>query len=570
MSETDTLNIVFCWHMHQPDYRDHLSGQYQQPWTYLHAIKDYADMAAHLEKNPQARVVVNFAPILLQQIDDYAKQVQRYFTHHVAINDPLLHALAEPTLSSTQEHRHSLINACMRANEQHLVKPFEHYHHLYLLAKRLSDHPHDIAYLNNQYFVDLLMWYHLAWLGEHTRRDNMGVKQLIAKARGFTLHDRRQLLSILGDVLASIIPRYRKLSEQGQVELSLSPYSHPIVPLLLDMSSAQQSMPDLVLPLTQHYPGGEQRAAWHIERGIEVFEQHFGITPQGCWLSEGGLSDAAVTLLDRFGFAWTAGGESVLRHSLIAASQAPAAKETFLYQPYQFNGKKTSCFFRDDELSDLIGFSYSDWHGDDAAANLVHRLESIAESPDTKPGSVVSLILDGENAWEYYPNNAYYFINALYQMIASSEQLAFATFADCAQQHGTQSSLQSLVAGSWVYGTFSTWIGDEQKNRGWEMLIDAKHCFDKVMASGMLNEYQQQQAIDQLAMCESSDWFWWFGDYNPADTVSDFDRLFRMHLANLYQYLNESPPDYITEMFTHGSGNPLHGGVMRMGAEGGG
>lgn len=563
------LKIVFCWHMHQPDYRDRRNGEFQLPWTYLHSIKDYVDMVAHLENNPLARVVVNFAPILLQQVDDYSQQIQRYFTDTTVIKDPLLNALVDPALPSADEYRHGLIKACLRANEQHLITRFEPYQRLADLGKWLTAHPEEIAYLKGQYFVDLLMWYHLAWMGETVRRNNPRVKELITKASGYTFHDRRQLLAIIGELLAELIGRYKALMEQGQIELSMSPYSHPIIPLLLDINCAQQAMPGIAMPVMESYPGGEARAKWQLQQGIDTFEHYFSSRPRGCWLSEGGLSEDAIALLDDFQFDWTAGGESILRHSLSCENNAHLSdKESFLYRPYSLNSNNVACFFRDDELSDLIGFTYSDWHGDDAVANFIHRLEAIGSQAAMKNGGVVSIILDGENAWEHFPDNAYHFLQGLYQSIVDSPNLELSTFSDCLSDSSMiVDTLDKLVAGSWVYGTFSTWIGDEQKNRAWDMLADAKQCYDRVVTSRSLNEHQLELAQHQLAICESSDWFWWFGDYNPADTVSDFERLFRMHLANLYQCLAVEPPAYLGEVFTHGSGDPLHGGVMRAGSE---
>lgn len=561
------LKVVFCWHMHQPDYRDRRSGEFQLPWTYLHAIKDYVDMVAHLENNPQARVVINFAPILLQQIDEYSQQVQRYFKDNTAIKDPLLNALVDPALPATPEYRHSLIKSCLRANEQHLIGRFDTYQRLANLGQWLDTHLEEIRYVNSQYFVDLLMWYHLAWLGETVRRNDFRVKELIQKGYGFTFNDRRDLLAIIGDLLTQLIDRYKALMEHGQIELAMSPYSHPIIPLLMDINCAQQAMPDISMPLLGTYPGGVERAQWQLQQGIDTFEHYFSIKPSGCWLSEGGLSEGAISLLNEFYFSWTAGGESVLRNSLaLDPHQSSSDKSTFLYQPYRFEASNTACFFRDDELSDLIGFTYSGWHGDDAVANFTHRLETIAQHPAMQGGGVVSIILDGENAWEHFPANAYHFLQGLYQSLVDNPKLELATFSDCiadAKKSGV--TLEHLVAGSWVYGTFSTWIGDKQKNRAWDMLIEAKQCYDRVVAGADLSQHQLELAQNQLAICESSDWFWWFGDYNPADTVSDFERLFRMNLANLYQCLGLDPPAYLSEIFTHGSGSPLHGGVMRTG-----
>ena len=221
-----------------------------------------------------------------------------------------------------------------------------------------------------------------------------------------------------------------------------------------------------------------------------------------------------------------------------------------------------ACFFRDDGISDSIGFKFSNWHGDDAVANLVHHLEAIAERCADKPGSLVSIILDGENAWEYYPKNGYYFLSAMYEKLAEHDDIRMTTYSEHLALHDTRKPLEQIVAGSWVYGTFSTWIGEKDKNRAWDMLVDAKKTYDRVVAEGKLSTEEFELAEMQLATCESSDWFWWFGEYNSSESVTAFDEQYRLHLANLYQILQVEPPEYLTHAFSFGTGNPAMGGAM--------
>ena len=564
MSADSPLNIVICWHMHQPQYCDLVSGTYQLPWTYLHATKDYIDMAAHLEAVPESRAVVNFAPILLEQLSDYAGQVNGFLSEHKGIRDPLLAALASAVLPSNKEQRMELVNACLRANEMRSIKRFEHYQKLAEMAGWFHEHPSGLLYVSDQFITDLLVWYHLAWMGETVRRSNLLVKQLMAKGTGFTLHDRRQLLKLIGELLSSVIDRYRELAEKGQIELSMSPYAHPILPLLLDLETARDAMPDVAMPQLQAYPGGEERVDWHIKEGLDTFEQYFGMRPVGCWPSEGGVSAATLQKLEDHGFTWAASGESVFRHSQANKENASLAGGS-LYQGFTVAGGELACFFRDDGLSDLIGFTYSDWHADDAVANLIEHLENIAASTRGQENPLVSIILDGENAWEHFPENGYYFLNTLYQRLSEHADLKMTTYSDYLAAARNQPDIKRLVSGSWVYGTFSTWIGDRDKNRGWDMLGDAKKVFDQTVAENELSGDQLLAARHQLSICEGSDWFWWFGDYNSADTVSDFERLYRVHLSNLYTMLGKEPPEYLSTVFAHGGGSPAQSGVMRKG-----
>lgn len=569
MSVDTRIQVVLCWHMHQPEYRDLVSGDYQLPWTYLHAIKDYVDMVAHLEQTPAARAVVNFAPVMLDQIRDYANQISAYLKDASALRDPLLAALDTPALPVRDQERIALIKTCLRANRARMIDAYAPFRRLSHMAAWLDDEPEAVHYLSEQYLADILVWYHLAWIGETVRRQDPRIERLINKGSGYNLHERRELLEIIGELIGGVIGRYRVLAERGQIELSVNPYAHPIVPLLLDLNSTREAMPDAMLPSLPAYPGGEERARWHIEKGLASFESHFGFRPQGIWPSEGAISGAALKLFDEYGFRWTATGGTVLHNSLRAAAVDISRKrEQMLYQPYQFDGAgEISSFFRDDNLSDLVGFKYATWHGDDAVANLVHHLENIANAVGGGESYVVPIILDGENAWEYYPSNGYYFLSALYKKLAAHPRIELTTFSDYLGKQTRRGSLPQLVAGSWVYGTFSTWIGDKDKNRAWDMLGDVKRAFDQALSSGYLTGDSLIAAEQQLAACEGSDWCWWFGDYNPAQTVSDFERLYRLHLANLYHMVGEEPPDYLSQAISRGGSESQHSGTMRPGVK---
>jgi len=560
MSDSGKIKVVLYWHMHQPQYRDLISDRYALPWTYLHAIKDYADMAAHLEAVPAARAVVNFAPLLLEQIDDYVRQIDAYLAGAAPIRDPLLAALVTPPAQLDSEARRLLIRNCLRANEQRIIQRFPAYARLAALGREALAQPALFDYLGDDFFSDLVVWYHLAWLGETVRRDRPRVRQLQDKAARYAPEDRHELLALIGELLHGIVPRYRRLAKRGQLELSVTPYAHPILPLLLDFQSTHDAMPAAALPQYPAYPGGEERVRWHLREGIASFERHFGFKPAGCWPSEGSISAATLKLLGEAGFSWAASGETVLVNSLHKSGHAPhTMKAAWLYRPYRIDDDRLSCFFRDDSLSDLIGFTYANWHADDAVANLIQHLENIADTCRDHPDRIVSIILDGENAWEYYPENGYYFLSALYQRLAAHPRIELTTYSEYLKQHAPQ-PLKAVAAGSWVYGTFSTWIGDPDKNRGWDMLVEARQAFDRLAPS--LSNEERAAALAQLAVCEGSDWFWWFGDYNPEHAVSDFEQLYRRHLANLYRLLKIEPPDYLARPFTHGGGTPKYGGTM--------
>ena len=270
MSVKSRLKVVLYWHMHQPEYRDMRTGIYHLPWTYLHAIKDYVDMAEHIRSVPEARAVVNFAPILLDQINDYSTQISNYLNNNTPMRDPLLSALVEPVLPVSAAERIEIIHDCLRANEKRIIQRFPRFQKLAELANYVMKHKDAIQYLSDQMLVDLMVWYHLGWMGETVRRKDLRINQLMKKETGFTHHDRVTLMTIIGEICSGLIDQYRVLVENGQIELSMSPYAHPIVPLMLDIKSAQEAMPDVALPALSVYPGGEERAHWHLLKGIEI------------------------------------------------------------------------------------------------------------------------------------------------------------------------------------------------------------------------------------------------------------------------------------------------------------
>ena len=567
-SHFSKLELVLLWHMHQPDYRDYKTGEFMLPWVYLHAIKDYTDMAHHLENHPGIRLVVNFVPVLLDQLEDYADQFAGG-----TIRDPLLRLLSVPDLDHiSPSERLLILNSCFLNNHETMLKPYPAYQHLRDLYDHLQKtNDKELMYVSGQYLADLLVWYHLAWMGESVRRENECIVHLMSQEKLFSHGDRILLFNLIGELIQGIIPRYRKLAESGQIELSTTPHYHPLAPLLIDFTSARDSLPETQLPANPIYPGGRNRVAFHLQSAIDSHRQRFGSEPSGVWPAEGAVSEPLLDILAGHGRQWCASGEGVLANSLHKSypDQPLPARSEYLYRPYRFESGNNSilCFYRDDQLSDLIGFEYAKWFGRDAAENLVQRLEQIRNETNGNPAPVVSIILDGENAWETYPYNGYYFLDDLYGILEKNADIRTTTF----HEHITGLSenkieitrLPSLTAGSWVYGNFSTWIGDRDKNLAWDLLCAAKQSYDLVMQGSRLTDEEKAAAGQQLASCESSDWFWWFGDYNSPHSVESFDLAFRKNLANLYRLLNIPVPVTILEPISHGGTSTSKGGAMR-------
>ncbi|MFZ5484425.1 MAG: glycoside hydrolase [Pseudomonadota bacterium] len=556
------IHLVLCWHFHQPDYRTE-DGRYFLPWTYLHALKDYSDMAAHLEAWPDMRAVVNFVPTLLEQLDDYVEQFRTS-----QLRDPLLEALVHPDLASlSPDRRRTLVETCFKLNFPTMLDPFPGYRRLHRLWQAAGqDGEAEIEHLSGQYLADLVTWYHLAWTGESLRREHAWLVKLMEKGGHFELEEREQLYRLIGEVIADLIPRYQALESRGQIELSTTPHSHPIAPLLIDFQSAREARPGLHLPSATHYPGGPARVRVHLDAALAEHAAYFGKPPTGMWPAEGGVSEAALALFSEAGVRWVASGEGVLRHSLYQAGLDSSHPQAWLSRPCRLDGQRTVTFFRDDHLSDLIGFEYKGWFAQDAVRHFPRTLEERYRQV-THAEPVVSVILDGENAWEYYPYNGWYFLSELYEALSHHPAIRTTTFSEYLDLYPDQvAALPRLSAGSWVYGDFTTWMGDPAKNRAWDLLCAAKTAYDQALSG--LSEARRREAETQLRSCESSDWFWWFGDYNPGASVAAFDNLYRAKLRRLYQTLGLAIPAALFTPLSGGGGLAEGGGVMRRGGHG--
>jgi len=557
------LSVIFYWHMHQPFYREADTGRYHLPWVYLHAMKDYTDMAEIISQLPGAKAVMNYVPSLTVQINDYANQLKTFLDDNQSnLNDPLLAALAHKPGKLKKKDQNFILNTCFRLNHERNMHRYPAYSRLWNVAEHAKANK-ATCYLGESFYTDLVTWYHLAWLGETVRQRNFVARRLIEKATGFTYQDRRDLLTLIASLLSDIPATHKRLVESGKLELTTTPYAHPIIPLMLDFNTALETVPDALIPDVP-YPGGRERALEHIRLAQQSHQDLFGHAARGCWPAEGAVSQATLALLGQSGFDWCATGEAVLHHSLQSNLREQQGNRD-LYHPWLVgdDDEQITCFFRDDRLSDLLGFEYSRWNTQDAINNFMHELAGIHHRTQGMDAPVVAIIMDGENAWEHYHENGLPFLTKLYQSIAEHDDYKLTTFSDYLAQHAATEKLEKLASGSWVYGNLSTWIGDKAKTRAWELLIEAKQVFDKHIDA--LSPEQRADAAEQLRICEGSDWCWWFGDYNPGEAVRDFDHLYRRHLKKLYQLLACPAPASLDDNISQGGGDAEGGGTMRRG-----
>ncbi len=518
------LRVCLLWHQHQPLYRSPRSGRYALPWVRLHGVKDYYDMAALAGEFPRLRVTFNLVPSLLDQIDDYVEG---------RAADPALDLARRPAGDLTEEDQLVLLDLFFSVPYKTLIAPFPRYAALY--HKRGDrgpdgDHREALSRFKPRDLLDLQVWFHLAWCGP-TLRARPEVRDLMRKGESFTEKEKNDLLDVQASFLSGIAPIHRRLQDEGAAELSTSPYYHPILPLLCDPASAREALPDLSLPrIPFRHPAD---ARHQVNTALESMARRFGRRPTGVWPSEGALSETALRILGECGVRWTASDENVLRASL----DGPAGRAEILrpHRVEEAGSGSPAVFFRDTALSDLVGFTYATWPPDRAADDFLGRLRALGREA---PGGVVSVILDGENAWERFPDNGVGFLRALYGGLSREDDLETVTFSEALATAGPPASLRRLRAGSWIGANLATWIGHPEKNTAWEMLAAARREADQRLGP----DPWQAPAMTALAAAEGSDWFWWFGDDHSSEQDAIFDASFRELLASVYMMLGAPAP----------------------------
>lgn len=545
---SNPLQVLFIWHMHQPYYKDPLSGRYDLPWTYLHAVKDYYDMAAMVDEAEGVRVTFNLVPSLLEQIRDYAEGS--------AVDPFLAHARLDPR-EMTPENQRFILKNFFAANRERMIEPHPRYLELLYLSGNGArngtlEKPRN---LGDQELLDLQVWFFLAWTGEAARRHWPELRELLKKGRNFTANDKQVLLDVHGEILQSIIPLYGKLHREGKAELSVSPFYHPILPLLCDTGIARTALPKVSLPTSRFRHPEDARN--QVVSAIDYFTGVFGFAPDGMWPSEGSISDEALAILAECGIHWAASDEGVLAETL---GEGLGERKRDLYRPYRFSrdGREIDLLFRDHQLSDLIGFTYSRWDPQRAVADFLARLDEI-RSTTAGSEAMVPVILDGENAWEYYPENGYPFLTALYRNCAGHSGLRLSTPSRALERFPEPRKLDHVHPGSWIDASYGIWIGHPEENRAWELLEQARATAAShspevaALLAGTLQGNHSGIASTAGPVCnalfaaEGSDWFWWYGDDHFSPHSDHFDLLFRNNLVQVYRLLDLPVPHDLFE-----------------------
>jgi alpha-amylase/alpha-mannosidase (GH57 family) len=534
------LSVAFVWHQHQPYYPDDVSGHNPMPWVRLHGTKDYWGMAMHLDEVPEMRATINLVPSLLTQIEAYTKQGRQ---------DEHLRISSLPADSLSEADRIYLLDNFFMANPDQMIRPFARYRELYDQRGLGVDTAARAARrFTTRDILDLQCWNNLVWFHPLAFEKHADLAEFRAKGQHWTEDEKTWLLEKQMELLKQIIPLHRKLAKRGQVELSTTPFYHPILPLLIDKRLARQAMPHVDLP--RHLEGYAQDAAAQIQRAVEYHTRVFGSRPLGMWPSEGSVAQAVIPLIADAGFQWIASDEEILTHStdgwVARDAQGHVTHPEALYRPWRIEegGRKLQMIFRDHALSDLIGFHYQRYDPEQAVDDMIGKLSAIhhaTAAPSSKQPALVSIILDGENCWEYYPNGGLEFLRGLYHRLADHATIKPVRVTDQLREHPASEPLGRLFAGSWISHNYAIWIGHPTCNRAWDLLSETRNMLAD-RASRKKPPAEIARAWQELYIAEGSDWFWWFDDHHSSSQDALFDELFRKHLQNVYTLLGEEPP----------------------------
>ncbi|EEP60653.1 glycoside hydrolase family 57 protein [Sulfurihydrogenibium yellowstonense] len=500
------LYLCFLWHMHQPWYIDPFTREFEMPWVFLHGIKDYYEMPWLVSKYKKIKATFNLVPSLIKQLQIYSENPS---------SCKFLNLLKKDVDKISNTEKEYLLRILFSANLTTMIKPIPRYfqiHQKYMNTQNLT----------NQDFLDLQVLFLLSWTGNYLRENNHYIKTLLEKGKDFTKEEKEKLINVLLNFLKEIIPYYKNLESEGKIEITTTPYYHPILPLLLNIESAKESKPDISLPkITANF---KEDAVYHLNAALDEYQSIFDKKPNGLWPAEGSLSNQTLDLFIEHKIKWTATDEDVLYN---------VAGKRDKYKIYKY--KDIYIFFRDKYLSDSIGFRYQNMNEKNAVDDFISHLRSIYNS--SQHCQVVSVILDGENAWEFYKNNGKDFFNRLYSEISHQRWIECITFSEVLGKNVEIENLESIKAGSWIYGNFTTWIGHPEKNTAWEYLSETRNFLESEKENDLY-----KKAIEYIYIAEGSDWFWWYGDDHFTIYADKFDLLFRSNLMKVYDVFGKKPP----------------------------
>ena len=528
--------------MHQPFYKDLRTGEYRLPWTRLHALKDYYGMVKVLEDFPKVHQTFNLVPSMLVQIQEYAEGKAA---------DPFLDSATKPAEDLSEAEQKFVLQYFFQANPGRIIYRYPRYGQLFDDSKKPGNR------FSSQDLRDLQVLSQLAWFDEEFLAHDPEVKALVAKQRNYSLEDQAVMARKQREILAAVIPNYKEFAARGQIEISTTPFYHPILPLICDSNIAAVSHPGVSLPSRFSYP---QDARWQLQTARDFMAREFGRAPAGLWPSEGSVSDEALSIAAETGFEWASSDNGVLARTLNQSAGPDVTYRSYLWRQ---NDRQIRMIFRDHFLSDLIGFDYSNLGAEVAATQFLERIRANTQPLSGSGDVLVPIILDGENAWEYYDHNGRPFLRELYRRISESSDMAALTVSEALERDQPR-SLDHIVPGSWINANFDVWICAGEDNQAWEYLLRARQKYDEVGPA--VDEASRQLAHQELMIAEGSDWWWWYGPEHQSQNRPEFDELYREHLANVYRALQQPPPGELSRPILTGQpsdpnlppGNSIH------------
>jgi len=540
-----TIYLCVLWHMHQPFYKDLMSGEYRMPWTRLHALKDYYGMVQVLEDFPGVRQTFNLVPSMLVQVEEYASG---------RAADPFLRAALKPAETLTEAEREFVLRHFLFPTSSRMVRRFRRYAEFCEAWSACDRNPQRAMRLFPPPALrDLQVLSQLAWFDEEYFEKDPEVHELVRRGRDYTLADQALIGRKQAEIPGRVLPVYQKFAARGQIEISTTPFYHPILPLICDSDIAQVAHPYVPLPPRFRYP---QDARIQLERARAYCRERLGAAPQGLWPSEGSVSDEVLGIAWETGFRWAATDNGVLSRAL---GHVAGIEET--YRPYRWrqDGREMALVFRDHYLSDLVGFVYSRIGPAEAARDFLERIREncrgiLASGRD----AFVPIILDGENAWEHYEENGRPFLRELYRGITADPRIEALTMSEALARVEPQ-PLERIFPGSWIGANFDIWIGAEEDNRAWECLLRARQTYERAAGPGSgIPAEARDLAFEELLIAEGSDWCWWYGPEHESEFRAEFDELYRAHLANVYRALGLAAPEELSRPILKAALRALH------------
>lgn len=532
ISQNKKLSIAFYWHMHQPVYQLNPQGDYLMPWIRLHAVKDYLDMLLISRKYKKLKLNFNLVPVLLDALINYGE-----YGYHDIHSRLTVKEISE----LTDDDKEFIINNFFDANYHSMILPNHEYNRLYQKFQQAGEN--DINIFSNQEYSDLMALFNLAWFDPMYKNTYPALKKLIKKGSKYTLNDRKTIIEIQRNIIKQIIPAYREYSQKNKIEITTSPYYHPILPILLDIKCAKKTG-DKDLPSNLKM---ELDAKIQTQMALDRIEELFGKRPKGIWPSEHCIDSNEINLFKQLGIKWTISDEGILSDSInfeFARDFRGHMEEPYhLVKSYDYNG--INIIFRDSLIPNLIGFEYPNHSPEGAANDLYDRIKilqsKLLSSPDKN--HLLTIAMDGENCWENYIEDGSVFLNTLYSLIENDSTLETVLISEYLDKDN-QKPIDKISSGSWVNRNFKLWIGEPLKNLAWNYLKQVRDDFCNYVKRDSKNP-NIEEARRELFICEGSDWFWWYGEPNDSGRDNIFDYLFREHLKNIYRYLDLQTPEYL-------------------------